>query len=110
MLICWNDIKIHLGFEDSYFVPPPTKSALYANTRFAIRYLKVFDIEYHEIFDVKYRELFDPAISLCALCTRFFYVYNLSDWFHKERSHLKHCGPTQVTPPIWMSTLVRNAS
>ena len=23
MLICWNDIKIHLGFEDSYFVPPP---------------------------------------------------------------------------------------
>ena len=24
MLICWNDIKIHLGFEDSYFVPPPT--------------------------------------------------------------------------------------
>ena len=22
MLICWNDIKIHLGFEDSYFVPP----------------------------------------------------------------------------------------
>ena len=27
MLICWNDIKIHLGFEDSYFVPPPTKRA-----------------------------------------------------------------------------------
>ena len=27
MLICWNDIKIHLGFEDSYFVPPPTLSA-----------------------------------------------------------------------------------
>ena len=26
MLICWNDIKIHLGFEDSYFVPPPTES------------------------------------------------------------------------------------
>ena len=26
MLICWNDIKIHLGFEDSYFVPPPIKS------------------------------------------------------------------------------------
>ena len=26
MLICWNDIKIHLGFEDSYFVPPPTYS------------------------------------------------------------------------------------
>ena len=26
MLICWNDIKIHLGFEDSYFVPPPTIS------------------------------------------------------------------------------------
>ena len=26
MLICWNDIKIHLGFEDSYFVPPPTVS------------------------------------------------------------------------------------
>ena len=26
MLICWNDIKIHLGFEDSYFVPPPTHS------------------------------------------------------------------------------------
>ena len=25
MLICWNDIKIHLGFEDSYFVPPPTR-------------------------------------------------------------------------------------
>ena len=25
MLICWNDIKIHLGFEDSYFVPPPNK-------------------------------------------------------------------------------------
>ena len=24
MLICWNDIKIHLGFEDSYLVPPPT--------------------------------------------------------------------------------------
>ena len=24
MLICWNDIKIHLGFEDSYFVPPPS--------------------------------------------------------------------------------------
>ena len=24
MLICWNDIKIHLGFEDLYFVPPPT--------------------------------------------------------------------------------------
>ena len=23
MLICWNDIKIHLGFEDSYLVPPP---------------------------------------------------------------------------------------
>ena len=23
MLICWNDIKIHLGIEDSYFVPPP---------------------------------------------------------------------------------------
>ena len=22
MLICWNDIKIHLGFEDSYLVPP----------------------------------------------------------------------------------------
>ena len=28
MLICWNDIKIHLGFEDSYFVPPPTTSLL----------------------------------------------------------------------------------
>ena len=27
MLICWNDIKIHLGFEDSYFVPPPTSKA-----------------------------------------------------------------------------------
>ena len=27
MLICWNDIKIHLGFEDSYFVPPPTDSS-----------------------------------------------------------------------------------
>ena len=26
MLICWNDIKIHLGFEDSYFVPPPNFS------------------------------------------------------------------------------------
>ena len=26
MLICWNDIKIHLGFEDSYLVPPPTYS------------------------------------------------------------------------------------
>ena len=26
MLICWNDIKIHLGFEDSYFVPPPINS------------------------------------------------------------------------------------
>ena len=26
MLICWNDIKIHLGFEDSYFVPPPIKT------------------------------------------------------------------------------------
>ena len=26
MLICWNDIKIHLGFEDSYFVPPPTQN------------------------------------------------------------------------------------
>ena len=25
MLICWNDIKIYLGFEDSYFVPPPTE-------------------------------------------------------------------------------------
>ena len=25
MLICWNDIKIHLGFEDSYLVPPPTQ-------------------------------------------------------------------------------------
>ena len=24
MLICWNDIKIHLGFEDSYLVPPPS--------------------------------------------------------------------------------------
>ena len=28
MLICWNDIKIHLGFEDSYFVPPPICSAV----------------------------------------------------------------------------------
>ena len=27
MLICWNDIKIHLGFEDSYFVPPPTSKS-----------------------------------------------------------------------------------
>ena len=27
MLICWNDIKIHLGFEDSYFVPPPSLRA-----------------------------------------------------------------------------------
>ena len=25
MLICWNDIKIHLGFEDSYLVPPPSE-------------------------------------------------------------------------------------
>ena len=26
MLICWNDIKIHLGFEDSYLVPPPNST------------------------------------------------------------------------------------
>ena len=31
MLICWNDIKIHLGFEDSYFVPPPTYSSSFFN-------------------------------------------------------------------------------
>ena len=28
MLICWNDIKIYLGFEDLYFVPPPNSMTL----------------------------------------------------------------------------------
>ena len=32
MLICWNDIKIHLGFEDSYLVPPPTTRSHFCPT------------------------------------------------------------------------------
>ena len=33
MLICWNDIKIHLGFEDSYFVPPPNYNVWHLQAR-----------------------------------------------------------------------------
>ena len=35
MLICWNDIKIHLGFEDSYFVPPPTDNLPHGHPQLA---------------------------------------------------------------------------
>ena len=35
MLVCWNDIKIHLGFEDSYFVPPTTYNSSNISTRFS---------------------------------------------------------------------------
>ena len=41
MLICWNDIKIHLGFEDSYFVPPP----IYSNTAISWLSLNFKDVK-----------------------------------------------------------------
>ena len=51
-------------------------------------------------------------LSVCAACAPdFFYVYNLSDWFQEERSlklKSRMWLEPRASPPIWMSTLVRN--
>lgn len=51
-------------------------------------------------------------LSVCAAyAPDFFYVYNLSDWFQEERSlklKSRMWFEPRTSPPIWMSTLVRN--
>ena len=51
-------------------------------------------------------------LSVCAAyAPDFFYVYNLSDWFREERSlklKSRMWLEPRASPPIWMSTLVRN--
>ena len=44
MLICWNDIKIHLGFEDSYLVPPPTIRAPDGANKLGLRAFHIYFI------------------------------------------------------------------
>ena len=62
-------------------------------------------VKYLTSSDVNYM----PKLSACALFAQGFSTIFLTG-FTKNGLTLKHCGPTQVTPPIWMSTLVRNAS
>ena len=61
MLICWNDIKIHLGFEDSYLVPPP----YFKSVGFLINY---FLPDNFQAQSTSYR-------FACSTCP---YVYNIT--------------------------------
>ena len=44
-------------------------------------------------------------LALLSVCATYapglFYVYNLSDWFHKERSHIKNTVAQPKSRPLF---------